>query len=122
MFGFSKLMKLTSLTRNMKKKLSTSTIPDDLLEMMHGRKNKERRDSVTTQILLERSIHQERLSKLPTDPAIIKYLDDHGLGNKKKNTSIYKKVPFSNSSTNIDKKRTTGAGIIKLYTFQIIYK
>lgn len=34
---------------------------DNLKNYMHGRKNKERQDSVTTRMLLERSMHHERL-------------------------------------------------------------
>jgi len=64
---------------------------DGLTAFMHGRHGKERRDSVTSEILEDRRRHQERLmaglENLDID--LVKYLRKSGLGGKRRRYSVY---------------------------------
>ena len=84
----------------------------DLSELMHGRKNLERRDSVTDSILLERQAHQQRIRTLSANPKDVKALAALGLGSKKRRLFVYK-VQF-NQFIDVDegsyKKSQTGSG------------
>lgn len=86
----------------------------ELKEMMHGRKGKERKDSVTLEILNERYIFRERIrtqivDSKTIDEKLLEYLDDHGLGSKRKRPLVYTKLPVTLTHHN-DKKTLTGAG------------
>eukprot|EP01041_Mallomonas_annulata_P005462 gene5462-10981_t len=83
-------------------------ISEELQAMMHGRRNKERRDSVTPEILNERLMHQKRITELPSDERLVQYLETHGLGVKRRRAQVYQKI--LSFSPSLDKKTTTGAG------------
>lgn len=63
---------------------------DELNNMMHGRKNQERRDSVTGRILRERYCHQERLPGILPDEHVLAHLEELGLGSKKIRRHVYR--------------------------------
>lgn len=84
-------------------------IPDALLQMMHGRRNKERRDSVTKEILLDRYNHQEKIETMQENKELLRYLEDHGLGVKRRRNHVYQKLPVT-SPLNTTCSTTTGAG------------
>lgn len=84
----------------------------DLSELMHGRKNMERRDSVNDAILLERRAHQKRIKTISVDSRDIKLLSALGVGSKKRRHFVYK-VQY-NQFIDVDegtfKKSQTGSG------------
>lgn len=111
-------LKVIVHSTHLKKYFSTGNfaneLSDELKRMMHGRKGKERKDSVTNEILSERYIFRERIQakikeNIYVDGKLLEYLDDHGLGSKRKRTQVYKMLPVT-SSTATDKKTLTGAG------------
>ncbi|KAJ1437431.1 P-loop containing nucleoside triphosphate hydrolase protein [Ochromonadaceae sp. CCMP2298] len=61
----------------------------DLQKFMHGRRNSERRDSVTTPILQERRRHLTRLGRVAVKKQTVAELAALGLGAKKRIHSIY---------------------------------
>ena len=77
---------------------------------MHGRGNRERRDSVTDDILMERKAHQNRLSSMSVSDAFVKSLQARGLGKKKKLNNFY--MPGINVRYSSDKRggEKVGAG------------
>lgn len=76
----------------------------ELLPFMHGRGNRERRDSVTNEILWERMQHAKRISRLPVNQAVVRTLEAEGLGDKRRKHQVYAHVsdraPVSNKKTN----------------------
>lgn len=83
-----------------------------LLQFKHGRKNNERVDSVTDEILFERYQHNNRIKDdsniVNFDKLIhqnIDYLDKLGIGKGRKRFSVY-----NNLSCNNERKTLTGAG------------
>jgi hypothetical protein len=87
-------------------------IGEDLVELMHGRKNLERRDSVNNDILLERQKHQLRIQNITVNKADVRLLSSLGIGSKKRIHSVYK-VTF-NQYIDVEqgsyKKSQTGSG------------
>jgi ribosome biogenesis GTPase A len=79
-----------------------------LQEYMHGRKNRERRDSVNEGILLERFTHQERISKIEVTPSQIKEIESMGLGTKRKRNLVYRTT--SGEKTSLNRRTLLGAG------------
>ncbi len=84
-----------------------------LLQFKHGRKNNERVDSVTDEILFERYQHNNRIENdnniINLDKLLhqkIDYLEKLGLGKGRKKFSVYN----NNLSSNNDRKTLTGAG------------
>lgn len=73
--------------------VSTKSAPPELAALMHGRKNRERRDSVTCDILEDRRAHQELLqspavsSRVPLE--LLASLSKAGLGSKKRKSQVY---------------------------------
>lgn len=60
-------------------------ISDELLEYMHGRRNNERRDSVTDEILTERKNHLDRIStSYYSSDGLLRFLTTSGFGSRKK--------------------------------------
>ena len=93
-------------------KASTKFNPK-LQEFMHGRGNKERRDSVTDTILLERQNHLKRIRRLPLDQALVKSLDAQGLGDKKRKHQVYapvKSLMYGDGSIGNQGLRKTNSG------------
>ena len=107
--GFHSSMQ--SLIRSATEK-GTSDISENLIELMHGRKNLERRDSVNEDILLERQKHQERIKAIGVLVSDIKVLTTLGMGSKKRRPGIYK-ISY-NQFIDVDegsyKKSNTGSG------------
>lgn len=101
-----------SSLRNIVEK-DTSDLSDSLVELMHGRKNLERRDSVNATILMERKIHQDRIRTIGVLISDIRLLTTLGMGSKKRRPGIYK-ISY-NQFIDIDegsyKKSNTGSGI-----------
>ena len=97
--------------RNISEK-GTFDISENLVELMHGRKNLERRDSVNEDILLERQKHQERIKAIGVLVSDIKVLTTLGMGSKKRRPGIYK-ISY-NQFIDVDegsyKKSNTGSG------------
>lgn len=84
------------------------TTVDILSKFKHGRKNSERKDSVTTEILEDRRKHFERISIAAFDDKIENYVLNLGLGSKKRKNLVYKK--------NIESSQTqTAAGGFALH-------
>jgi hypothetical protein len=81
----------------------------DLSQFMHGRKNSERRDSITETILQEREQHQVRIHDIPVNKMLERYLEDAGLGSKRKRALVYSKLPLHLQTE--QKKSLTGAGL-----------
>ena len=90
----------------------SSVIGEDLIELMHGRKNLERRDSVSNELLLERQAHQLRIKSIVVNKASVRLLTSLGIGSKKRRHAVYK-LTF-NQFTDVDagsyKKSQTGSG------------
>ena len=86
-------------------------IKPDLAKFMHGRGNRERRDSVTNAILKERQLHLERLSRLPVDASLVKTLDQEGLGTRKRKHMVYAPINSAAARESNGVRRTnSGAG------------
>ena len=89
----------------------------DLSELMHGRKNMERRDSVNDDILSERKAHQLRIKSFRVDYDSFKLLTALGVGSKKRRNFVYK-VQF-NQFIDVDegtyKKSQTGSGMTDVF-------
>lgn len=87
-------------------------IGEDLVELMHGRKNMERRDSVNSDILLERQKHQLRIKDIIVNKADVRLLSSIGIGSKKRNHSVYKITfnQFIDVEEGSYKKSQTGSG------------
>lgn len=94
-----------------------SEIDLKLLESFkHGRKGKERKDSITLEILKERMTHHNRIQDLVVDDDMVSdykqkldRLDSLGLGSKRRKYQVYSGLSFH--STESDTKKTlTGAG------------
>jgi hypothetical protein len=62
----------------------SSQIDEDLSVYLQGRKNRERKDSVTKKILFDRKNHQERLGKFEISFDLINKIKNVGLGSKKR--------------------------------------
>jgi hypothetical protein len=76
-------------------------------DYLHGRKNRERRDSVTKQILLERKLHRTRYEKIAVDSNFTIQLESIGIGlTKKKNLLSSRHNKHNTNSQNIP-----GAGL-----------
>jgi len=84
-------------------------LSQELLSAMHGRKSKERKDSVTIQILKERLAHQRRISSMNEDRKLFVYLNSMGLGDKMKKHQVYTEMHGRRIDSN-GKKSLTGAG------------
>ena len=101
-----------SSIRNLRTEKGAFDISDSLVELMHGRKNLERRDSVNTDILLERQIHQARIKTISVLLSDIRLLTTLGMGSKKRRPGIYK-ISY-NQYIDVDegsyKKSNTGSG------------
>jgi hypothetical protein len=97
------------------------TLRDDLKKFMHGRGNRERRDSVTNEILLERQRHLRRLEYLEVDPALVSELKARGMGKRRRNHQIYSSVsdpsPFDDSPSGFQQVRKTNSGAGGFATF-----
>ena len=97
-------------------KVAATPADSDLLGLMHGRGNRERRDSVTRDMLEDRRAHQERLStdevvaRVPA--ALVKSLEKLGLGSKKRKGQVYRSNSFGSS---LDRANTTGAGGVAVH-------
>lgn len=76
---------------------SESTL-DRLGHLMHGRKNRERRDSVTDEILLGRENHRLRLETIPINEYLIRDLEKLGLGSKKRKKIVFEKGGGTNAA------------------------
>ena len=89
-----------------------SVIGEDLIELMHGRKNLERRDSVSNELLLERQAHQLRIKSIVVTKASVRLLTSLGIGSKKRRHAIYKLTfnQFSDVDAGSYKKSQTGSG------------
>ena len=87
-------------------------IGEDLVELMHGRKNLERRDSVNDDILLERQKHQLRIQNIAVDKSDVRLLSSLGIGSKKRQHSVYKITfnQFIDVEEGSYKKSQTGSG------------
>ena len=83
---------------------------DDLVKFMHGRGNRERRDSVTNEILWERQQHIKRLGRLPANEAIVRTLEDEGLGSRRRKHQVYSHITVHEPGV-IKKKTNSGAGM-----------
>lgn len=99
------------IVRNFSDK-SNFDIGEDLVELMHGRKNMERRDSVNSDILLERQKHQLRIKDIIVNKADVRLLSSIGIGSKKRNHSVYKITfnQFIDVEEGSYKKSQTGSG------------
>jgi hypothetical protein len=83
-------------------------IAPELLEFMHGRKNSERRDSITEGILKDRETHFSRIQNLPVNARLLKFVEDEGLGTKKRRNMVYASLPDHIQTAS--KNTLTGAG------------
>lgn len=95
-----------ALSRNF---ASQRSLHEDLTKFMHGRGNRERRDSVTNEILWERQQHLKRLCRLPANPAIVRTLEDEGLGSRRRKHQVYAHITVHQPGV-IRKKTNSGAG------------
>lgn len=90
-----------------------SHLPEDLSELMHGRKNRERRDSITREILEDRFAHQERLqsdvmmNRVPL--SLVRSMEQSGLGAKRRRNQVFSNNVGSQVSQT-SHKTLTGAG------------
>ena len=62
----------------------------DAQRYMHGRRNVERRDSVSKEMLLERMQHQRRLESVEVARVLVDAVDALGLGTKRRKHTMYK--------------------------------
>lgn len=92
-----------SVGNNIGKRLNT-----ELTEFMHGRGYKERRDSITNEILFERSLHLKRLESIEFDSITSKSLGKQGLGKKGRRNQVY--APVSDKIRTLNRKTNSGAG------------
>ena len=90
---------------------SERSLQEDLTKFMHGRGNRERRDSVTNEILWERQQHLKRLSRLPANQALVRSLEDEGLGSRRRKHQVYAHITVREPGV-IRKKTHSGAGKI----------
>lgn len=93
---------------------------EDLVKFMHGRGNRERRDSVTNEILWERQQHIKRLGRLPANEAIVRALEDEGLGSRRRKHQVYSHITVHEPGV-IKKKTNSGAGML-WKAFLLIWK
>ena len=68
---------------------ATPGLNKELMKYMHGRGNRERRDSVTNHILRERELHLLRLRHFPVDAEVVKSLKKEGLGHRRRKHQVY---------------------------------
>ncbi len=76
---------------------------DSLEPFKHGRRGKERKDSVTVDILKERKRHRERFEKISIDNSLVHRLESMGFGSRRR-LNIFSE-PKGNPKSN-----TVGAG------------
>ena len=106
-----------SLARQSKVKAGSFTQIDELSNFMHGRKNQERRDSVTEMILKERESHQKSISssEFPSSVASVlaRNLKAKGLGSKRRRKLMYSQWSFNGAgpSRKSGGKTPTAAGL-----------
>jgi GTP-binding protein len=81
---------------------------DEYAHLMHGRKNSERRDSITIDILKERAQWQERIQDVEVSKQMMTELQKLGFGSKKRMSHMYKEAPYEQQKTN--SKTSSGAG------------
>ena len=81
-----------SYSTKQKNRISIPELSENFKKVLHGRKGKERNDSITLEILNERIRHQERIKFLSKDGTLFDYLEKHGLGKKKKNFKVYNNI------------------------------
>jgi hypothetical protein len=98
-------------------------LDENLKKYMHGRGNRERRDSVTNTILLERHEHLERIRRLPVEESILNVLRAEGLGDRKRKHQVYaptKSLMFGGGSYGNEgfRKTNAGAGRTLMSTFK----
>jgi len=99
-------------TRNFTK--TPRPLHGDLVKFMHGRGNRERRDSVTNEILWERQQHMKRLGRLPANQALVRALEDEGLGSRRRKHQVYSHITVHEPGV-IKKKTNSGAGGFALH-------
>ena len=89
-----------------------SRIGEDLIDLMHGRKNLERRDSVSNELLLERQAHQLRIKSIAVNKTSVRLLASIGIGSKKRRHAVYKLTfnQFIDVDAGSYKKSQTGSG------------
>jgi hypothetical protein len=81
----------------------TGPLDLELKQYMHGRKNSERADSVTTTMLQQRKEHLNRLESISVSECTVKRLKKMGLGSKRKKYQVY---------NNANNENATAAGIV----------
>lgn len=106
---------IDNFTQNDDETSSPSSAPtkEDLQEMMHGRKKRERRDSVTDEMLLDRYKHNNRMILLDESKVsanLLSKIENLGLGSKKRKSLVYSKISLNNYSEPSNKTTLTGAG------------
>lgn len=79
-----------------------------LHKYMHGRGNRERRDSISPEMLSDRMTHQERLSTIRVTSEQLRKIQRLGLGQKQRINNVYLKT--ANYFTADSRKTTTAAG------------
>jgi hypothetical protein len=87
----------------------------DYSEVMYGRRNRERADSLSTQMLQDRLVHKKRIAELPRPTSLMRDLSELGHGRKNRLKNIYASVePTADSWMSRTAPRTsTGAGAIR---------
>ena len=88
-----------------KSNLDVAALPVELRELMHGRKQRERVDSINESILRDRHAHMERIEDINVPPSLVKTLRKMGFGSKRKRAGLY-----SGSSKGSENKSDAGAG------------
>lgn len=88
-----------------KSNLDVARLPRELRQVMHGRKQHERVDSINENILRDRHAHIERIEDVNVPPSLVKTLRKMGFGSKRKRAGLY-----SGSSKGHDSKSDAGAG------------
>lgn len=107
----SKSMHIRRITTN----ASKSEIMTDYISAMRRRSRKERKDSVTNEILLDRFNHKSRYSAVAVSTSVTSSLQALGLGLKKKRGLVYAKL--SRTPDNKFGGTRTGAGKNMFSTF-----
>jgi hypothetical protein len=86
--------------------------PVDFSEVMYGRRNRERADSLSSQMLQDRVDHKKKIEMLPKPTYLIRELTALGHGKKNRLKNVYTTVDASaeNWMSRTAPRTSTGAG------------
>jgi hypothetical protein len=88
--------------------VNSKKIPDEFIALSEKRSRKERKDSVTYDMQLERYNHSVRCENIKCPVGFVRALHKLGLGQKKKRNKIYSKLGPDHEMLNM--RTITGAG------------